>query len=155
MLSQRAFTETAFEVERDVAVGHPVYREAAYALLRATVGVVFLFSGITKIMGGVGEFAAGMQQQFAGKLPMFLVTPFAYALPFAEVIIGGLLVFGLFNVLALILAGLLMLALTFGTVMKGDFPTVAHNVSYAVVIFVLLWLSEYNGYSLDRARLKR
>jgi len=29
----------------------------------------------------MGNFAAALQQQFAGKLPMFIVNPFAYALP--------------------------------------------------------------------------
>jgi len=53
------------------------YREVGYALLRVTLGMIFLTTGIVKFMMGVGNFAAGMQQQFAGKLPMFFVTPFA------------------------------------------------------------------------------
>ena len=128
------------------------YREAAYALLRVTFGVVFLFSGVGKFMGGVGEFAAGMQQRFAGKLPSALVMPFAYALPFAEVIIGALLVVGLFSAAALVLSGLLLVALTFGTVMLNDFPTVAHNLQYALANFVLLSLADHNGYAVDRLR---
>ena len=81
-------------------------------------------------MGGVGSFAAELQQQFAGKLPMFIVAPFAYALPFAEVTIGALLMLGLFNVMALILTGLLLMALTFGKVMGNDTATVAHNLTW-------------------------
>jgi thiosulfate dehydrogenase [quinone] large subunit len=126
-------------------------REIAYALLRVTVGVMFLFFGIGKLLRGVEKFAAGMQGRFAeSPLPEGLVTPFAYVLPFAEVAIGSLLVLGLFNVVALVLAALLVLGLTFGVVMQPDPPTVAHNVNYALVIFVLLWLAEYNAYSLDR-----
>jgi thiosulfate dehydrogenase [quinone] large subunit len=128
------------------------HREIGYALLRLTVGVMFLFFGIGKFMGGIGNFASGMQQHFAGKLPSMLVWPFAYALPFAEVALGALILLGLFNVFALSLSGLLLVALTFGTVMLGDPPTVAHNVQYALVNFVLLWLAEYNGYSIDRLR---
>ena len=128
------------------------HREAAYALLRVTLGVIFLFYGIGKFMGGIGGFAEGMQQHFAGKLPGALVLPFAYALPFMEVIIGALILLGLFNSIALVASGLLLLALTFGTVMLGDAPTVAHNLQYALVNFVLLWLSDYNGYSIDRLR---
>jgi hypothetical protein len=86
----------------------------------------------------------------AGKLPSMLVGLFFYALPFVEVAVGAMLVLGLFNVLALILSGLLLTALRFGTVMKGDFPTTAHNVSYALVNSALLRLASYNGYSLDR-----
>jgi thiosulfate dehydrogenase [quinone] large subunit len=128
------------------------HREAAYALLRVTLGVVFLFSGVGKFMGGVGNFAAGMEKQFAGKLPSALVLPFAYALPFMEVAFGALIVLGLFSAVALVLSGLLLVALTFGTVMLSDFPTVAHNTQYALVNFVLLYFAEYNGYSLDQLR---
>ena len=128
------------------------HREAAYALLRVTVGVMFLFFGVGKFVGGIGNFAAGMEQRFAGKLPSALVLPFAYALPFMEVLFGALILLGLFTSVALVLSGLLLLALTFGTVMLGDPPTVAHNVQYALVNFVLLWLADYNGFSIDRLR---
>ena len=125
------------------------HREAAYALLRITFGVVFLFNGIGKLMGGVGNFVGGMNQRFAGKLPAILVMPFSYTLPFAELILGALIVFGLFSRLGLVLTGLLLAALTFGTVMLADFGTVAHNTQYALVNFVLLWLVDLNRYSLD------
>ncbi|HEX9422331.1 MAG TPA: DoxX family protein [Pyrinomonadaceae bacterium] len=126
-------------------------REIGYALLRLTFGVVFLFSGIGKFRGGIGNFAGNMLQQFSGKLPAVLVQPFAYVLPFAETILGALIVLGLFTTVALSLSGLLLVALTFGTVMLGEFPTVAHNVQYGLVNFVLLWAFAYNRYSLDQA----
>ena len=128
------------------------HREAAYALLRVTLGVIFLFYGVGKFMGGIGNFAGGMNQRFSGKLPSALVLPFAYTLPFMEVTFGALILLGLFNSIALVLSGLLLLALTFGTVMLGDAPTVAHNLQYALVNFVLLWLADYNSYSIDRFR---
>lgn len=128
------------------------HRETAYALLRVTLGVIFLFYGIGKFMGGVGLFADGMNQRFAGKLPSALVLPFAYALPFAEVLIGLLLLLGLFTKIALVLSGLLLVALAFGTVMLGDAPTAAHNLQYALVNSILLYLADYNGYSIDRLR---
>ena len=75
--------------------------------------------------------------------------PFAYALPFGEVVAGALILFGLFTRAGLTLSGLLLVGLTFGTVMLGDPPTVAHNLQYALVNFVLLWLADLNRYSLD------
>ena len=131
------------------------HREVAYALLRVTLGVIFLFYGVGKFMGGVGNFAGGMGQRFNGKLPGALVLPFAYALPFMEVTFGALILAGLFTGAALVLSGLLLLALTFGTVMLGDAPTVAHNLQFALVNFVLLWLVDSNGYSVDRLRRGR
>lgn len=149
MLDQRTLPETTADWDREVAVTNPAYRKAAYALLRLTLGIVFLFSGVSKFMAGLGNLAGEQAQQFAGKLPVPLVTAFFYVLPFIEVAIGALLVLGLFNGFALILSGLLLAALTFGTVMKGDFATAAHNVSYALVNAALLWFAYYNGYSLD------
>jgi len=125
------------------------HREAAYALLRATLGVVLLFFGIGKFMAGLGNFVGGMNQHFAGKLPAIMVMPFAYAIPFCEVIGGLLILLGLFTRAGLVLFGLLIIGLTFGTVMLGDAPTVAHNLQYALVNFVLLWLVDLNHYSLD------
>jgi thiosulfate dehydrogenase [quinone] large subunit len=104
---------------------------------------------------GVGGFAAGLQQQFAGKLPSALVMPFAYALPFLEVTVGALLILGLFNKFGLVLAGMLIIALTFGKMIEGDPATVAHNLSYAVIIFVLLWLADHNRFSVDRLLRRR
>jgi thiosulfate dehydrogenase (quinone) large subunit len=131
------------------------HKATAYALLRATFGVVFLFYGIGKFMRGVGSFSQGMEQRFAGRLPMALVIPFGYSLPFIEVLIGVLLVLGLFNSITLVLSGLLLMALTFGMVMLGDTPTVANNLLYVLINFVLLYLADQNNYSADRIRPRR
>ena len=126
------------------------HKEAAYTLLRLTFGVMFLFFGVGKFMGGVGTFAGGMNQHFSGKLPSALVLPFSYALPFFEVILGLLILFGFLTTFALFVSGLLLLALTFGTVILGDAPTVAHNLQYGLINFVLLWFADFNRYSVDR-----
>ena len=155
MFNQNTYTQTTGDWQTDTAITMPVYREVAYALLRLTLGTVFLTTGTAKFMMGIGTFAAGLQQQFAGKLPTALVVPFGYALPFLEVTVGTLLILGLFNQFGLTLAGLLIIALTLGKVIEGDPATVAHNLSYAIIIFVLLWLADYNRFSVDRLRRKQ
>ena len=125
------------------------HRECAYGLLRVTMGVIFLFYGIGKFVGGLTNFVGGMNQRFAGKLPAVMVMPFAYVLPFGEVASGLLILLGLFTRVGLMISGLLLIGLTFGTVMLGDPPTVAHNLQYALVNFGLLWLVDLNRYSLD------
>ena len=125
------------------------HREIAYGLLRATMGVIFLFYGVGKFIGGLGNFVGGMNQHFAGKLPAAMVMSFAYVLPFGEVGCGLLILLGLFTRVGLVISGLLLIGLTFGTVILGDPPTVAHNLQYALVNFVLLWLLDLNRYSLD------
>ncbi len=126
-----------------------LHRETAYALLRVSLGIVLLFFGIGKFMTGLNNFVGGMNQHFAGKLPALMVMPFAYAIPLCEVTAGLLILLGLFTRVGLVLFGLLIIGLTFGTVILGDAPTVAHNLQYALVNFVLLWLSDLNRYSVD------
>lgn len=131
------------------------HREVAYAVLRITVGVMFLFFGASKFLNGVGGFVDGLHERFAeSPLPGFLVTVFATMLPFLEVILGTLLVLGLYTSAALAATGLLLVALAFGTVMEPDFAGVARNVNYALVVFVLLWLVDHNRYSLDERRTR-
>jgi len=125
------------------------HRETAYGLLRVTMGVTFLFFGVGKFIGGLTNFVGSMNQHFAGKLPAAMVMPFAYVLPFGEVTAGLLISLGLFTRVGLVISGLLLIGLTFGTVMLGDAPTVAHNLQYALVNFVLLWLVDLNRYSID------
>jgi thiosulfate dehydrogenase (quinone) large subunit len=128
------------------------YRSVAYALMRATFGITFLFFGITKFTRGLSTFAGGMQQRFAGKLPMLIVMPFGYSLPFIEVLVGTLILLGLLNQISLVLSGLLLIVLTFGMIILGDTPTVANNLIYVLINFALLYLADYNLYSVDRLR---
>ena len=78
-----------------------------------------------------------------------MVMPFAYFIPFAETISGALILLGLFTRVGLTLSGVLLIGLTFGVVILGQAPTVAHNLQYVLLNFVLLWFVEWNGLSLD------
>ena len=130
-------------------------RSLAYALARITYGVIFLFYGIEKLRGGVSGFVGSMNQLFSGKLPASMVMPFAYFIPFAELISGVLIVLGLFTRVGLTISGLLLLGLTFGMVILGQAPTVAHNLQYVLVNFVLLWFIDANAFCLDSIWSKR
>jgi thiosulfate dehydrogenase [quinone] large subunit len=124
-------------------------REIGYTLMRIAYGVIYLFYGIGKFRGGLGNFVGGMNQQFSGKLPAAMVMPFAYVIPFTETVSGALIVLGLFTRLGLTLSGILLIGLTFGVVILGQAPTVAHNLQYVLVNFVLLWFVDLNRYSVD------
>jgi uncharacterized membrane protein YphA (DoxX/SURF4 family) len=65
--------------------------------VRAGLGVMFLFSSYPKLRDLAG-FSLVVQQY--GILPDPLVTPFAYALPFGEFLLGVMLLVGLFTRLA-------------------------------------------------------
>lgn len=126
-------------------------REAAYALVRLAIGLMFLWYGVYKLRAGVGVVAGGMVKQFAGRLPAMMVNPFAHVLPFCEVGFGILITLGLFSRVALTLAGLLMVALTMGCAVILDAPTVVNNLMITTVVAGLLALEDWNRFSVDRA----
>src|SRR2546423_10522237 len=130
-------------------------RTLAYALTRIAYGITFLFYGIGKFRGGLASFVGGMNQEFSGKLPAAMVMPFAYFIPFAETISGVLIVLGLFTSVGLTLSGVLLIGLPFGLVILVQAPTVAHNLQYLLLNFVLLWFLDFNSISIDSLISKR
>jgi thiosulfate dehydrogenase [quinone] large subunit len=128
---------------------------ASYAVLRLTLGVTFLFHGVTRLVNGVSAFADQMVQSFQHTfLPAALVRPFALCVPPVELILGLLLCLGLFTRWTLIAGGLWMAALVFGTTIRQDYPTVAIQLLYALLFFVLQVWEPANRISLD-ALLRR
>jgi len=127
------------------------HKQVAYVLLRITIGVVFLFYGIGKFTMGRAVLVNGLVQQFAKTpLPPGLVRVFGNVIPFAEVILGLCVLFGVFTTIALALMGILLIALTFGMVLVPNPSIVANNLIYCVIVFLLLYLAEYNTFSLER-----
>lgn len=124
-----------------------------FALLRVTLGVLFLFAGLGKLIGGRAEFAAGLVERFEETwLPDGLVSVSGQVLPFLEIGLGLLLILGLFALPALIATGLLVLVLLFGTTVVEDHEATGRNAIYALVTFVLIWLSPHDRFALDRLR---
>ena len=96
----------------------PKLLPVALLLCRLSLGGMFLLSGFSKSMGelrnGLGTFRRGfyaaMQPPF---VPDFVATPYGYALPWLELILGLLLVLGLFGrVVALLVAFVMASILT-------------------------------------------
>lgn len=127
-------------------------RQLAYALLRAAIGFTFFFYGFGKVHGGVGQFVQGLEKDFSATfLPGFSIRLFGYALPFLELTVGALLLLGLFTKYAAALGGLLIIVLTAGLAITSQAGTVAHNLIYAIVLFLLIYHVDENGLCLDRA----
>ena len=91
----------------------------AYAIFRLTFGVNICFRGIARIFVlGLDNFAAGMMKQFsATAFPAAFIDAFAHTLPLIETALGIMLILGLKTRLALIVGGLMMTCLTFGTML--------------------------------------
>jgi thiosulfate dehydrogenase [quinone] large subunit len=125
----------------------------SYAVLRCTLGITFLFHGVTRLVSGWSAFADEMARSFHQTfLPDFMVRPFALSVPPVEAILGALLCVGLFTRWTLIAGGFWMIALVLGTTIRQDYPTVAIQLLYALLFFVLQVWEPSNRISLDTLR---
>lgn len=116
-------------------------RRWSYALLRLLLGVDLFGHGFIRILHGTAAFAAGIVAQMANTpLPPALVHPFALAIPWIELVLGTLLILGLFTRTALTLSMLFMIALMVGITLRQDWPTAGLQLIYGLVLFVLLFL---------------
>lgn len=123
----------------------------AYAIFRITLGINILIHGLGRLFGpGAGGFAAKTSPEFTSTvLPHGLVSAFLTALPFAEAILGALILFGLFTRWVLALGALLIAALVFGTALRGDWSPVGDQMLYAIVYYFLLRNLVENYFSVD------
>jgi len=122
----------------------------AYAILRLTLGVNIGLRGIVRIAHGPAAFAQGIVKQMeATILPPSVVYAFAASLIWVEAAVGILLILGLQTRLALIVGGLMLTLLTFGTMQIENFQNAWLQLTYALVFFVVLALRSWNLISVD------
>jgi thiosulfate dehydrogenase [quinone] large subunit len=123
----------------------------AYAIFRLTFGVNIMFRGIVRIfVNGLDNFANGMIKQFEMTwLPPSMIDLFAHTLPLIETTLGLLLIVGLFTRPALVIGGLMMTSLTFGTMFLQNFDLAWLQLTYAMAFFLLLAAHPWNAISLD------
>lgn len=124
-------------------------RSIAYGLLRIFVGVNVALHGISRLLDP-SKFQEMVETQFAhAPLPHPSVVVFAHLLPWAESIIGVLVVAGLLTRLSLIVGALIMIVLTFGSCLIQDWQVAGLQLVYQIAYFVLLFLCRYNCWSVD------
>jgi thiosulfate dehydrogenase (quinone) large subunit len=126
--------------------------ELAYFILRLTMGVNMFTHGVARLLD-LEKFNMWMIWQFSDTiLPEFLVSLSSYMIPFAELIIGVLLILGLFTSRALLLGALLITVLVFGSGLQENWNVMSSQMIYAIFFFILSYLIELNRFSLDRIR---
>jgi thiosulfate dehydrogenase [quinone] large subunit len=123
----------------------------AYAIFRLTFGTNLMLRGVDRIFFlGLDNFANGMVKQFAMTwIGPGLIQPFAHTIPWIEMVMGALLIVGLFTRPALVVGGLLMANLTFGTMFLRNFDLAWLQLTYAIAFFLLLATHAWNAISLD------
>jgi len=120
---------------------HPEHRHA-YLFLRLITGLDFFMHGFARIFTGthLSGFAQGMVKSMASTpLPPSLALATGYAVPCIELLIGTLLLLGLFTRAALTLALLLMLVLMFGIGLKQDWNVAGSQLLYGLILAILLY----------------
>jgi thiosulfate dehydrogenase [quinone] large subunit len=126
-------------------------RQLAYAVFRLTLGINILVHGAGRIFGpGAEAFASTTAAEFSKTpLPAGMVHAFLFVLPFAELVLGVLTTLGLWTRWALVLGGLMIVALVFGTAMRSDWNTVGVQMIYAITYYSLLVNRANDRFSLD------
>jgi thiosulfate dehydrogenase (quinone) large subunit len=117
-------------------------RHQAYLLLRLITGLDFFMHGFARIFTGthLSGFAQGMVKSMAATpLPPALTLASGYLIPCVELLIGALLLLGIFTRATLTLALLLMFTLMFGIGLKQDWNVAASQLLYALVLAILLF----------------
>jgi len=114
----------------------------AYLLLRAFTGLDFFGHGFARIFTGthLSGFAQGMVKSMStSPLPPSLTLAAGYIIPCVELLVGTLLLLGLFTRFALTIAVLLMCVLMFGVTMKQDWASAGIQMLYGLILCILLF----------------
>ena len=128
--------------------------ELAYLILRLTMGVNMFTHGVARLLD-IDKFNGWLISQFSNTiLPEFIVSISSYMIPFVELIIGILLILGLFTSRTLLVGALLIVALVFGSGLQENWNVMSSQMIYAIFFFILSYLIDLNRYSLDRVRGK-
>jgi thiosulfate dehydrogenase [quinone] large subunit len=110
-----------------------------------------LVHGMVRSGGHFWPFVEQTTKQFASSpIPQSLVRISAIVIPGVELLIGVLLIIGLWTRFALIVGALEMCALIAGTSLLMQWEIVAIQLAYAFFFFVLLRHCQDNELSLDR-----
>ncbi|MGF1484525.1 MAG: DoxX family protein [Opitutales bacterium] len=128
----------------------PLNFALGYLLLRLATGVNFLMHGAVRIFGDLGGFAEYIKGEFAGKLPEFLLVPYAYALTFAELILGAMVLLGFRSREALVGLGLVLSTLILGSCLNAMWSAVHSQMLHTLVVAFLLYRIADDRFSVDR-----
>lgn len=126
----------------------------AYLVLRLALGINFLMHGLVRIPN-MAEFVDSVANSFKNTwMPNALAVAFAYVIPYAEALIGLLVLAGAWTRWALFAGGVLLCLLIFGKTLQQDWTTVGTQMVYILCLFFALFFSEFNSYSVDKINRK-
>ena len=122
---------------------------AAYTLLRIVVGINYFNHGATRIFNIPGFIDSMVSTMQGSWIPEFLVRINAGLVPPVELIVGALIIIGLFTRGALIACFILMAVLMYGITVIQNWDGASSQLIYNIVLFILLAGLNFNRISVD------
>lgn len=127
-------------------------RKLAHGLARLGLGINIFLHGAVRVPK-IGGFSNGLVDQFKGSVvPAVLVQTSGYGIVVAEVIIGLLLILGLWVKHSLAAGMLLMILLITGSCLIENWSAAGTQMVYLGFYAVLLATMKFDALSLDSAR---
>ncbi|MBS1522478.1 MAG: DoxX family membrane protein [Bacteroidetes bacterium] len=121
----------------------------SFLLLRLAVGTSALGHGLVRVPK-LRVFSQWMGDTFAkSMLPRSMVALFGLLLPIVELILGVLLISGLFTLPALIAGSFEMIFLVFGCCMIENWEPIASQLIHLIIYVVLIQFLSNNWMALD------
>ena len=118
-------------------------KQLALFFLRFVTGINFLMHGAVRILGDYSGFASGMVDNFSEAfLPDFSVLLLGYVIPIVELVIGLILITGIFLKFGLIIAFLLMAVLIFGMSLLQEWGVVGTQMIYLIALFFIMYFQD-------------
>jgi len=119
-------------------------------MLRLAVGASMFGHGLVRLpkLNGFSHWMVGLYGR--SMLPTALVTPFSYALPILEFLIGLFLLTGLFTRVSLIAGAVIMAILILGATLIENWDAITSQLVHAAFFAVLIQFVESNSWALDR-----
>lgn len=118
--------------------------KVAYTLARLPIGLSFLGHGLVRLPK-LNQFVNGMQKGFeVTYLPTEIVKPFAFALPFLELLLGLAILIGFKMKNTTILGVVMVCILIFGSSFQENWSVIAIQMFYGIYLVALYLFSNYN-----------
>ena len=131
----------------------PTNMQLGYLIMRLMLGINLFQHGFMRYLTGVSNWEQPMAETFVGTfLPQPFVHAVLYTIPAVELVLGTLLLLGLFTRWAVLGSVVLFLVLAYGHGVRQNWAGIHLIMHYSVYFWILLVLQKQNWLALDNKR---
>lgn len=118
---------------------------------RLALGLYFCMGGYAKIKGGLAAWVdSDAYKKESSWLPDFIATAYGYALPFAQIAVGAMLVIGLFSRLASLFIALILASVMIATSFSGNNAELYDRNVILMTLSIMFIVTGPGSVSIDR-----